>query len=189
MNTQDKTELARVVGQLSSNRLSIDEVIGAILNVQQVFRCLEMRVPNAAGLSAADDVQKLDPFAAYSGFKDSQANLSDAVLPMETVGAGLNRFADHINAFTKKVRDGDPMVLGGAGIAGAGLAAFGGWKVGTGLWAPVTAGPALNEAAAALTAAAAQGGGGAVGGAGKAAAGWSAASPMRSITCWQGWTS
>lgn len=185
VNTQDKTELARVVGELSSNRLSSDEVIGAILNMQQVFRYLEKRVPNAAGLSAADDVQKLNPFAAYSGLKDSLANLSDAVLPMETIGAGLNRFADYINAFTKKVRAGDPAVVGGAGIAGAGVAAFGAWKVTTGIYALATAGPALNEAAAALTAAAVAQRGGVPGAAGSTAgggAGWLSALGLTGTT-------
>lgn len=185
VNTQDKTELARVVGQLSSNRLSSDEVIGAILNMQQVFRYLDKRVPNAAGLSAADDVQNLNPFAAYSGFKDSLANLSDAVLPMETIGAGLNRFADYINAFTKKVREGDPAVVGGAGIAGAGVAAFGAWKVTTGIYALATAGPALNEAAAALTAAAVAQRGGVPGAAGSTAgggAGWLSALGLTGTT-------
>ncbi|MBZ9678241.1 hypothetical protein [Mesorhizobium sp. ES1-1] len=185
VNTQDKIELARVVGELSSNRLSSDEVIGAILNKQQVFRYLDKRVPNAAGLSAADDVQNVNPFAAYSGFKDSLANLSDAVLPMESIGAGLNRFADYINAFTKKVREGDPAVIGGAGIAGAAIAAFGAWKVTTGIYALATAGPALNEAAAALTAAAVAQRGGVPGAGGSPAgggAGWLSALGLTGTT-------
>jgi len=172
VNTEDKTELARVVGQLSSNRLSSDEIIGAILNMQQTFRYRDQRFPNAAGLSAADDVQKLNPFAAYSGFKDSLANLSDAILPMETIGAGLNRFADTINAFTRKVREGDPALLGGAGILGAGLAGVGVWKTGAAVYGLITAGTNLNIAAAALQAAAiAQGGGGVAGGAAAGAVG------------------
>ncbi|MER9125423.1 hypothetical protein NKH81_20410 [Mesorhizobium sp. M0959] len=172
VDTQDKTELARVVGQLSSNRLSSDEVIGAILNMQQVFRYLDKRVPNAAGLSAADDVQKLNPFAAYSGFKGSLANLSDAVLPMEAIGAGLNRFADYINAFTKKVREGDSAILGATGAIGLGAAGLGAWKTGTAVYGLITAGTNLNVAAAALQAAAvAQGGGGVLAGGAAGAAG------------------
>lgn len=174
-NKDNKVELARVIGELSSNRLASDQLIGAILNQEQVFRYLEKRVPNAAGLKAADDIQNDNSFAAWRGFKDALENLSTSIMPMEQIGAGLNRFADTINAFNKKVREGDPRVLGGAGILGAGIAAYGGWKVAMGIWGLITAGASLQTAATMLQAAAiAQGGGvgGAAGATAKSGGSW-----------------
>ncbi len=163
VDTQNETELARVVGELTNNRLSSDLIMRALLSFEQYRRLVEQRLPNAQGLSAADQVQDLNPFAAFQGFKDSLKNLSDAVLPMESISAGLNSFADAINGFARRIRDADPTTLGIMGAAGVGVAGFGAWKFIGGIWALLAAGPQLQTAAAMLQAAAvAQGGGGVV---------------------------
>lgn len=159
VDRNDEVELARVVGELTNNRLSSDLVTRAILSFEQYRRLVEERLPNALGLKAAEDIQKDNPFAAYDGFKNSLKNLSDALLPMENISGGLNSFADTINAFTQKVRDSDPTVKTGAAVAGGALALWGTAKVFAGVWGLITAGTNLNIAAAALQAAAvAQGG-------------------------------
>lgn len=161
VDTENETELARVVGELTNNRLSSDLIMRALLSFEQYRRLVAKRLPNAAGLDAADQVQDLNPFAAYQGFKDSLKNLSDAVLPMEAISAGLNSFADVINSFARRIRDADPTTLGIAGAAGLGVAGFGAWKFFGGIWALLAAGPQLQTAATMLQAAAiAQGGGG-----------------------------
>jgi hypothetical protein len=161
VNTKDNAAVAKAMGEIASNRLASDEAITAILGMAQRLRQLE-QMGDAAGLGAADQLQARDPFAAWQGLKDAVANLSAAVLPMQTISAGLNSFADGINAFVQKIRDGDPMVkygaLGAAGIVGAG----GAYAAGSAVYGLITAGANLNAAAFALQAAAAAQGGGSV---------------------------
>ena len=159
MDSSDNVELARVIGDLTSNRLAGDLLSSVFYNMDQYRRLLD-RSSDAAGLGAANSIQADNPFAALSGFKDAMSNLSAAILPMPTISAGLNSLSDGINAFAQKLRLGDPTVLTGLGIGAAAVGGFAAWKGTMGLLALATAGPALHSAAAALTAAAvAQGGG------------------------------
>ncbi|WP_108679428.1 hypothetical protein [Aminobacter sp. MSH1] len=163
----DETSIAKVLGEVTNNRLSSDLLSRIVFSFDQYQRLVEQRMPNAAGLDAADQVQKDNSFAAWAGFKDSLKNLSDALLPMEQISGGLNSFADTINRFQQMVRDGDPRVATGLAAAGVAGGAFGAWKLASAVWGLITAGTALNAAAAALTAAAvAQGGPGVLGGGG-----------------------
>ncbi len=159
MDSSNNVELARVIGDLTSNRLAGDLLSSVFYNMDQYRRLLD-RSSDAAGLGAANSIQADNPFAALSGFKDAMSNLSAAILPMPTISAGLNTLSDGINAFAQKLRLGDPAVLTGLGIGAAAVGGFAAWKGTMGLLALATAGPALHSAAAALTAAAvAQGGG------------------------------
>lgn len=156
----DETAVAKVLGEITNNRLSSDLLSRIVFSFEQYQRLVEERLPKASGLDAADDVQKDNPFAAWQGFKDSLKNLSDAMMPMEQISSGLNTFADTINRFQQAIRDGNPAVSKGLAAAGIAGGAFATWKVASGIWGLITAGAALHSAAAALTAAAvAQGGG------------------------------
>lgn len=156
VDTKDETELARVVGELTNNRLSSDLVMRALLSFEQYRRLVEERLPNAAGLDAADEVQKLNPFAAWEGFKASLENLSAALLPMDQISAGLNGLADGINAIAAAARD-NPLLVAGL-MGGGGLAAYGGGKIVAGKLADIfglkASALALDGSAAALTRAA-----------------------------------
>ncbi|WP_378948051.1 hypothetical protein [Mesorhizobium sp. ANAO-SY3R2] len=161
LDMTDETAVAKVLGEITNNRLSSDLLSRIVFSYDQYRRLVEDRMPNAAGLDAAGQVQGDNPFAAWQGFRDSLKNLSDALMPMEQISSGLNVFADTINRFQQAVRDGDPKVGTGLAVAGVGAAGFGAWKVASAIWGLITAGTNLNIAAAALQAAAvAQGGAG-----------------------------
>lgn len=155
VDTENETELARIIGGLTNNRLSSDLILRAILSMQSYRRLVEERLPNAAGLDAANSIQTDNPFAAWEGFKSSLENLAAASLPMPTITSGLNSLADAINAFQKRIREGDPTVTYGAaataGLAGIWLTA----KTTAAVTGLVTAGTNLNVAAVALQRAAA----------------------------------
>jgi len=156
VDTGDQTELARVIGELTNNRLSSDLLISAIQSFSMYERLVNERFPNAMGLDAADQVQALNPFAAYQGFIDSLKNLAGAVGNdvMPTITAGLNSLAGGINSLQQAWRDGDPMAK--LGITGAAVGAgIGAWKIAAAIWGLMTAGANLNTAAFALEAAAA----------------------------------
>lgn len=160
-NKDNEVELARVVGELTNNRLSSDLIMSGILSFAQYRRLVEERLPNATGLDAANQVQADNPFAAFQGFKDSVSNLSSAIMPMTTISQGLNSFADGLNAFTAKVREGDPSIATGLAVGGIAAAGFGTYKIGSAIYGLITAGTNLNAAALALQQAAAmQSGGG-----------------------------
>jgi len=155
VDTENETELARVMGGLTNNRLSSDLLLRALLSMESYRRQVEERLPNAAGLDAAHDIQNDNPFAAWEGFKSSLENLAAASLPMPTITAGLNSLADTINAFQKRIREGDPTVTyaaaASAGLAGIWLTA----KTTAAVTGLVAAGTNLNVAAVALQRAAA----------------------------------
>lgn len=156
VDTENETELARVVGELTNNRLSSDLILRAILSMQQYRNLVEKRLPNAVGLDAADMIQTDNPFAAWEGFKSSLENLSAAVLPMDHVAGGLNTLADAINTLAASARDNPALTALGIGVAGAG--AYGGGKYAIGkmgdLFGLRGSALALDGSAAALTRAA-----------------------------------
>lgn len=172
VDTEDPTELARVLGELTNNRLSSDLLSRVLISYEQYKRQVELAT-NAVGLDGAKDIDSLDPFSAFKGFKDAVANLAGAVMPMQTISTGLVTLADGINSLQRAWRDGDPMAKAGI-AAGAGAGIFATWKGLSAIWALTTAGPALNSAAGALhLAAASLSGAGAAGKAGATAAGGS----------------
>ncbi len=175
VDTTDDVEVARIVGQLTNNRLSGDLISRVLLSYDQYQRLVEERQKNAMGLDAANEVDSLDPYSSWAGFKSAFANLSAAIMPMETIVAGLNSMANGINSLRDALKDGNPLATYGLGGAAAAGAAGGAYFITKSLWSLVTAGPALMGAAEALTAAAVAQGGGAVPGgkvAGKGAGMW-----------------
>lgn len=170
------TAVAKAVAQLSRNSSATGFLTRLISQQSQIDR-LRGLYGRAMGTEAADTAKDQDPFVGWKGFQESLRNLSAAIgeSVMPVIVPGLNSLANTVNSFAAMVQAQDPRVIGGAGILGAGIAAYGGWRVATGIYGLITAGVALNEAAAALTAAAvAQGGSGVLAGAGGAAAGGAA---------------
>lgn len=133
-----------------------------LLSYQQYKRQVDMG-GNAVGLEGAKDLDRLDPFSAFKGFKDAMSNLSAAVLPMESISGGLITLANGINALQRAWRDGDPMAKAGIGAVGIGAAVVA-WKTASAIWGLITAGTNLNAAAVSLQAAAASLGGAGVSG-------------------------
>ena len=156
VDTDNETELARILGELTNNRLSSDLLIRAILSMEQYRRLVEERLPNAVGLDDADTIQADNPFAAWEGFKNSLENLSAAILPMDHVSAALNTLADGINALAAAARDNPGLTALGIGAGGAVL--YGGGKSAIGAMADLfglkSSAIALDGSAAALTRAA-----------------------------------
>lgn len=164
-----EVSIAQAVQKFASNRLARDFIQRAITQID-VYMRLSRMMQGAIGLEGAGDVDTLDPFSAFKGFKDSMSNLAAAVLPAEAIASGLNTLADGVNALQGAWREGDlgaRLAIGGGAAAGA----FGMWKVASAVWGLMTAGTNLNLAAASLQAAAVSlGGAGTVGKAGAAAA-------------------
>lgn len=104
--------------------------------------------PDASGLEAADQIEKDNPFAAYEGFKSSLGNLSAAVLPKPTITTGLDLLSDTLNGLRERIKAGDPMVTGTAGLAATAAAGWATWKVAAGIGGLITAGTNLNISAA-----------------------------------------
>lgn len=167
VDLEDETAVAKIVGEITNNRLSSDLLSRIVLSYEQYRRLAEDRLPNAMGLDAADEVQDLNPFAAWDGFKSSLQNLSAALLPMEQITAGLNNLADGINGVAVAAKESPGQTALTIGAAGWAAYAGGKWAAGK-LMDPFglrTSAVALDGSAAALTRAAiALGGSGAVGG-------------------------
>jgi hypothetical protein len=170
----DETAVAKAVGKLSGNTNATGLLVRFITQAEQIDR-LKTLYDEAMGIDAAEMASTNDPFVALRGFKASMADLSAAVLPMDSIAKGLTGMAGAIKSLAASFEDGDPLaragVIGGAAV-GVGAPAFFLAKAAYGL---ITAGTNLNLAAAALQrAAAVQAGGDLLDGGGskaKAAAG------------------
>lgn len=155
----DEVEMARVVGELTNNRLSSDLILRLIENFKQYQRQVEL-AEKAIGLEGAKDLDSRDAYSAFAGFTTSLQNLAGAVLPMKEVSAGLIGLSDGVNALQLAFRNGNPLAQAGL-LGGAAAGAYGAWKVSSMVWGLMTAGTNLNLAAASLeTAAVSLGGAG-----------------------------
>lgn len=144
--------MARVVGELTNNRLSSDLILRLIENFKQYQRQVEL-AEKAIGLEGAKDLDSRDAYSAFAGFTTSLQNLAGAVLPMKEVSAGLIGLSDGVNALQLAFRNGNPLAQAGM-IGGAAAGVYGAWKVAGVIWGLMTAGTNLNLAAASLEAAA-----------------------------------
>jgi hypothetical protein len=172
VDTNDNVQLAQVLNDVASNRLARDFILSAITNWEQKNR-LNENLPRTAGLSAADDIQEVNPFATLESLTTSLQNLSgaagDHVFPV--IIPAMLGLADMINSVAAKVRE-MPDAAFGLGLGALGLGGIGAWKIGAGIVGLATAGPSLQTAAVMLQGAAtALGGGAATGTAGAVAAG------------------
>jgi hypothetical protein len=155
VNTSDDVEVGKQVAMLTRNTNASGLITRMITQQQQIDRAIQ-QYEAAMGPEAADEARFKDPFVAYKGFIESLRNLAAALGEdtMPTIVAGLNHLANGINQLQQAWRDGDPLAKGGI-IAGAGVAAFGTWKIAAAIWGLMTAGTNLNAAAVQLQIAAA----------------------------------
>jgi hypothetical protein len=161
IDIQNDTQVAQAVAKLSRNSSATGMLTRMISQMPQYERLISL-YNRGMGIEAAETAKDQDPFVAWKGFQESLRNLSASVgeTVMPVIVPALNSLANTINSFSEMVSNSDPRVMGGAAIAGAGIAAWGAWKVTAAIWGLITAGTNLNAAAAALQAAAiAQGGG------------------------------
>jgi len=163
VNLDNETEVAAAVGKLSGNTTATGFMTRIITQRAQVERWLKM-MDEAMGTGAAKDVRAEDPFVGWESFKKSLENLSAALIPIDTINAGLNSLANGINALAAVAKDNPALAALGMGVAGAGL--YGGGKFALGALADVfglkSSAIALDGSAAALTRAAIALGGSAV---------------------------
>ena len=177
IDTSDNTEVARVIGELTNNRVSSSALVDFITSYRSYKRQMG-NTEKSMGLDAADEVDALSLSSAFEGMKTSLQNLAAAVVPAQAIAAGLNWIADGVNALTQNIATDDPLtkgLLAGGAVAGGGFLAYKGI---TGMAALVTAGPALMTSAGMLDAAAvrlgAAGGIPGVDGPGSKSKGWGA---------------
>lgn len=164
VDVTNDTAVAQAVSKLSRNSSATGMLTRMITQMPQYERLVTL-YNRGMGTEAADKAAHEDPFVAYRGLQESLRNLSasigESIMPV--IVPGLNSLANTINSVASMVASSDPRLLTGAGIAGAGVAAYGTWRFAAGVYGLITAGTNLNIAAAALQAAAvAQGGGTAV---------------------------
>lgn len=152
-DTTNTGQVAEAIKKLMSNSKAAATLTGWIEAQEQIEKNIAL-YKNAVGTADAENARDKDPFAAWESVLASLRNLSAAVLPMESIAAGLNSLADTINRFKEAVKAGDPAVTNMALGAGGLAAAWGTWKITSGIWGLITAGAALNTAAVSLQAAA-----------------------------------
>lgn len=155
----NETAIAKAVGKLSGNTNATGMLTRFITQAEQIDR-LQRLYGESMGIGASDIAATNDPFVAFRAFKQSMADLSAAVLPMDGISKGLTGMAGAIKSLAKSFEEGDPLaragVIGGAAV-GVGAPAFFLAKAVYGL---ITAGTNLNIAATALQRAAAMQAGG-----------------------------
>lgn len=160
VDMDNETAVAAAVGKLSGNTNATAFMTRIITQRQQIERWLQM-MANAAGTDVAEDARFKDPFVAFEALKSSLANLSAALLPIDTITAGLNALADGINKLAAIGEDNPFMTAAGIGLAGFGMYKGGKWVGGklADMFGLGTAAAELTVAARMLqSAAAAQGG-------------------------------
>lgn len=180
VDTENEVALARALAQMTNNRLSADMLARSILSFEQYLRTATERIPAAKGLSAAEDVRAMDPFAAVTGMVNSLKNLAAAIGEdaVPVIIPFMTSFAQGVETVAAAVRGAEGWQVGVGAIAAA-AGALGALKIGAaalgGIGALTTAGPSLQTAAVMLQGAAQALGGkglsGAVGGPAGTAAG------------------
>lgn len=152
IDLSNDTQIAAAVGKLSGNTTATGFMTRILTQHEQTSRWLDL-MKGAMGPDAAINARFEDPFVGLAAFKSSMENLASALVPIDTINAGLNSLTNVINRLQKAWGDGDPLAKAGIAAAGAG-AAFGAWKTASAIWGLITAGTSLNAAAVSLQAAA-----------------------------------
>ncbi len=159
-------KLAKVLGELTNNRLSSDFLYQLIDQAGQYERQKRQMKESKGGLEGADQVLSESPTMAWRALQGSLQNLAstagETVMPvilpaLQGLSGGLNSIATALQGMDATKLTAMGGALGALGAAG-GL--YGAYKVSTGLLALGTAGPSLQTAATMLQAAAARLGGG-----------------------------
>lgn len=163
VDMNNDTAIAAAVGKLSGNSNATGLLTRMVTQRQQIERWLSL-MDNASGTAAAGEARENDPFVAWKGFTSALQNLSAALVPIDTISAGLNNLADGINALAAVAND-NPF-LTALGIGAGTYGAYKGVQWGAGKLADMfglkASALALDGSAAALTRAAVALGGSAV---------------------------
>ena len=120
VDMNNDTAIATAVGKLSGASNATALLTRMVTQREQIEKWLEL-LEGAMGTRAAGEARGNDPFVAWKGFLGSMQNLSAALVPIDSISAGLNNLADGINALARAGED-NPFLaaLGiGAGTYGA----------------------------------------------------------------------
>lgn len=121
-DVNDTTEVARIIGTLTNNRVSSDALVKFITGWDQMRNLLDNKFPNAKGLAAADEIDALAMSSAVDGFTTSLENLAAALIPVQSViNPGLNALADGINQLAASAKDNPAATALGIGGIAAGV--------------------------------------------------------------------
>lgn len=166
VDLNNDTQVAAAVGKLSGNTTATGFLTRIITQREQVARWLDL-MDKSMGTDAAKDVRFEDPFVGWTAFKKSLENLSAALVPIDSINAGLNGLADGINKLAAAAKDHPLLTALGIGAAGYGTYKAGSFAFGkmADMFGLKSSALALDGSAAALTrAAVALGGSGVLGG-------------------------
>ncbi len=119
VDLNNDTQVAAAVGKLSGNTTATGFLTRVITQREQIERWLSM-MDKAVGLEAAEDVRFEDPFVGFEAFKKAFENLSAALIPIDSINAGLNSLANGINALARIAEDNPALTALGIGGAAAG---------------------------------------------------------------------
>jgi hypothetical protein len=125
VDMNNDTDVNKAIAELTRNTHASGLLSRMVQQQEQVDRLIGL-YRDAVGTDAADRARHEDPFVAWEAFKKSLENLSAALLPIDTIAAGLNKLADGINGLAKFGED-NPL-LAAMGITGTGWAAYAGAK-------------------------------------------------------------
>lgn len=119
VDLNNDTQVAAAVGKLSGNTTATGFLTRVITQREQIARWLGM-MENAVGTETAGDVRFQDPFVGFEAFKKAFENLAAALIPIDTINAGLNSLANGINALAQVAEDNPALAAMGIGGATAG---------------------------------------------------------------------
>lgn len=154
VDTGNTAALAEAVKKLMSNSKAAAAVVGWIEAQAQIDKNVAL-YKAAKGTEGVEEARFKNPFAAADALLASLRNFAAAVLPMESIAAGLNVMADGVNRLAAAAKD-NPF-LTALGIGGAGVGAYGAGKYALGkldMFGLNSSAIALDGSAAALTRAA-----------------------------------
>ena len=155
VDTTNTGAVAEAVKKLMSNSNAAAMVTGWIEAQEQIQKNIDL-YRGARGTSDAENARFRDPFAAAESLLAALRNLSAAIIPMETIAAGLTTLADGINRLAAAAKDNPLLTTLGIGAAGYGTYKGGKWLVdkASDAFGLKSSALALDGSAAALTRAA-----------------------------------
>ena len=163
VDMNNDTAIATAIGKLSGASNATALLTRMVTQREQIEKWLEL-LDDAMGTRAAGEARGNDPFVAWKGFLGSMQNLSAALVPIDSISAGLNNLADGIKALARAGED-NPF-LAALGIGSGTYGAYKGVQWSASKFADMfglkASAVALDGSAAALTRAAVALGGRAV---------------------------
>lgn len=126
VDVNDNTAVATAVGKTTGNSNAAAMMTRMITQRDQTERWLRL-MERSMGIGVAENVRYEDPFVALEAFKSSLQNLASALIPIDSITAGLNSLADGINKLAS-LGENNPLATAlGIGGAGYGMYKTGKW--------------------------------------------------------------